>query len=266
MSAPDPDTLGDTLKQAADAATPRPIDVDAVLRASRARRRSRRTAIAGGVGAGAAVLLIGGGIMTGLQGLQGLGGPDSAQAPVTLESAESGEVAPDADDGAADDATGQRLVAPEQVNRCGAPVAAPTDTATSPLAVAVEPATAPVPPGTTSLAQVTITNAGTDVVEGTIDAVVPLTVAADGITVWHSGRREDLAPRPISLAPGESTALEGTFETRSCDEADEIGRSLPPDLPALAPGGYGVGAVVSFTAPDGVIAYLVSPLAPVDVG
>lgn len=265
MSAPDPDAIGDTLKQAADAATPRPIDVDAVLRASRARRRSRRNSIVGGVGVAAAVLLIGGGVLTGLQGLQGVGGPDSADAPVTLESAESGEAAPEADDGAAEDATGQRLVSPEQVNRCGAPVAPPTDAATSPLAVAVEPST-PVPPGTTSLAQVTITNTGTEVVEGTIDTVVPLTVAADGITVWHSGPGEDLPPRPISLAPGASTALEAIFETRSCDEADEIGGSLPADLPALAPGGYGVGAVVSFTAPDGAITYLVSPLAPVDVG
>lgn len=264
MSAPDPDALGDTLKQAADAATPRPIDVDAVLRASRARRRSRRNAIAGGVGAAAAVLLIGGGVMTGLQGFQGLGGPDSAEAPVTLESAESG-VSPD-DGDAADDATGQRLLAPEEVNRCGAPVAAPTDPATSPLAVAVEPPTTPVAPGTTSLALVTVTNTGTDLVEGTIDAVVPLTVADAGITVWHSGPGEDLPPRPITLGPGESTSLEGAFETRSCDEGDEIGGGLPTDLPALAPGAYGIGAVVSFTAPDGAITYLVSPLAPIDVG
>lgn len=263
MSAPDPDALGDTLKQAADAATPRPIDVDAVLRASRARRRSRRNAIAGGVGAAAAVLLIGGGVMTGLQGFQGLGGPDSAEAPVTLESAESG-VSPD--DGAAEDATGQRLVAPEEVNRCGAPVAVPTDAATSPLAVAVEPPTTLVAPGTTGLALVTVTNTGTDIVDGSIGAVVPLTVADAGITVWHSGPGEDLPPQPISLAPGESTSLDGTFETRSCDESDEVGGSLPTDLPPLAPGGYGLGAVVSFTAPDGAIAYLVSPLAPVEVG
>ena len=74
MSAPDPNALGDTLKQAADAATPHPVDVDEVLRASRARRRSRRNAVVGGIGAAAVVLVIGGGVMAGLQGLGGRDG------------------------------------------------------------------------------------------------------------------------------------------------------------------------------------------------
>ena len=263
MSAPDPNALGDTLKQAADAATPHPVDVDAVLGASRARRRSRRNAVVGGIGAAAAVLVIGGGVMA---ALQGYGGLTAADAPISLESAESGDVASDAaEGGAADDATGQRLVAPEQVNRCGAPVAAPTDAATSPLAVAVAVPAAPVQPGTTNPVTVTVTNTGADVVAGTIDAA-PLTVADAGITVWHSGPGSDLPPQPISLAPGESASLEGTFETRRCDDADDVGGSLRADLPGLEPGEYGVGAVVSFTGPGGAITYLVSPLAPVSVG
>jgi hypothetical protein len=261
MSAPDPNTIGDTLKRAADAATPRPVDLDAVLQASRARRRSRRNSIVGGIGAVAAVLVIGGGVMAGLQGLGG----QTADAPIAVESAESGGSPETAEGGAANDATEARLVAPEQVNRCGAPVAAPTDAAASPLAVAVVAPAAPVQPGTTNPVTVTVTNTGTDVVAGAIGAS-PLTVADAGITVWHSGPGDDLPPQPISLAPGESASLEGAFETRFCDVADDVDGSLRADLPGLEHGEYGVGAVVSFTGPDGTITYLVSPLAPVSVG
>lgn len=261
MSAPDPNRLGETLKRSADAATPRPIDVDAVLRASRARRRTRRSAIVGGVGAAAAVLVIGGGVMA---GLQGLGSPTSAEAPTAFESADvSPEAAEEAGDaGAADDL---RFMAPEQVNRCGAPVAAPTDAATSPLTVTVELQATAAQPGTTNAATVRVTNTGTGVVSGSLGEFAPITVAESGITVWHSGAR-DLPLRQVSLAPGESTVLEGSFETRFCAEADDLGGSLPSELPGLEPGEYGVSAIVSFTSPDGAIAYLVSPPSPLSVG
>src|SRR5215207_351514 len=75
--------LRERLHQAADAAAPRPIDVDAVLAASRARRRARRTA-ALGVTATAAVLLAAGGIAIAVNGL----GPDAASnSALTSESA-----------------------------------------------------------------------------------------------------------------------------------------------------------------------------------
>jgi hypothetical protein len=261
MSAPDPNRLGDTLKRAADAATPRPVDVDAVLRASRARRRARRTAVVGGIGAAAAVLVIGGGVMA---GLQGLGGPTAAEAPTAFESAElsPGPADERGDSGDTDDL---RFMALEQVNRCGAPVAAPTDAATSPLTVTVEVPPARVQPGTTNPATVRVTNTGTDVVSGSLGEFAPITVAESGITVWHSGPGEAVV-RQVSLAPGESTALEGAFDARFCAEGDDAGGSLPADLPWLEPGEYGVGAVVSFTSPDGAISYLVSPLAPLDIG
>jgi hypothetical protein len=261
MSAPDPNRLGETLKRAADAATPRPVDVDAVLRASSARRRARRTALVGGVGAVAAALLIGGGVMA---GLQGLGGPTAAEAPTAFESAElsTDAVEEGGDAGAADDL---RFMAPEQVNRCGAPVAAPTDAAASPLSVTVEVPATLVRPGTTNPVTVTVTNTGTDVVSGSLGEFAPITVAESGITVWHSGPGEG-SLRQVSLAPGESTVLEGSFETRFCAEADDLGGSLRAGLPGLEPGGYGVSAIVSFTSPDGVLTSLISPLAPLSVG
>ncbi len=85
MSAPDPTGLGEDLKRAADAATPRPVDVDAVLAASRSRRRARRTAVVTGAGAVAAVLVVGGLVF----GLQRPGGDaTTADAPIASESAD----------------------------------------------------------------------------------------------------------------------------------------------------------------------------------
>lgn len=263
MSAPDPNGLGDTLKRAADAATPRQLDLDAVLRASRARRRTRRSAVVGGIGAAAAVVLVGGGLMA---GLQGLGGPTTANAPTSFQSAESGDAARDAAEDGGDEAASQAFVAPWLVNRCGASVAAPTDTATSPLTVAVDPPATPVRPATTNPVAVTITNSGQDVVEGMLHLDAPLTVAASGVTVWNQGLVPDVGPLPVSLGPGESASLEGSFETRSCDEAGELDGTAPALAPGLDPGEYGLSAIVSFTAPDGAITYLISPLAPISVG
>ena len=113
MSAPDPTGLGEDLKRAADAASPRPVDVDAVLAASRSRRRAYRTAVVTGAGAVAAVLVVGGLVF----GLQRPGGDaTTADAPVVSESG-SAETAPEIASGeSADDAAGLRLAAPEALN------------------------------------------------------------------------------------------------------------------------------------------------------
>ncbi|WP_136708669.1 hypothetical protein [Agromyces sp. H66] len=267
MSAPDPNEpggLGERLKRAADAATPSPIDVDVMLRRSRAARRTRRTALVRGAGAVVGVLAVAGLAF----GLQGIAGPSATDGQLALESDESGGMTPEAaEDGASEEATGPRLPAPYEVNRCGAPVAPPTDAAASPLAVAVAPPPGAVPPGTSATVTITVTNLGDDVVSGTLAADPPVTVASAGITVWHSDPVGDAAAIPVTLAPGASVSLETVLETRSCTEADDAGGSLPPDLPALAPGEYGLGVVVSFTDPDGAATvHLVSPLAPFAVG
>jgi hypothetical protein len=260
MSAPDPNTIGDTLKRAADAATPTSIDIDDVLRRSRARRRARRTAVLSATGAVAAVLAVGGLVL----GLQRVGGPTTADAPV-MEAAESAGVATEGAEGGADDAS-LRLVAPHEVNQCGAAVAEATDAATSALTVSIDAPAAPVRPGTNGPATVTVTNSGTDVVTGTLHIDAPLTVAESGITVWSSGPVPDVGLLPIDLAPGESATLSRSFETRSCDPAAE-GDTAPPALaPPLDPGDYGLSAIVTFTAPDGAISYLISPIAPFTVG
>lgn len=263
MSAPDPNELGNTLKRAADAAKPASIDVDEVLRRSRARRRARRTAVISATGGVAAVLVVGGLVL----GLQRIGGPTTADAPVTLESAESADVAPDAAAGGATEAaTDPRLMAPEDVNQCGTAVAPPTDAATNPLIVSVDAPTAPVRPGTTGPVTVTVTNSGTDTATGAIHIDAPLTVAESGITVWSDGPVLDVGALTIDLAPGASATLPGAFETRSCDPAGEGDTAPSAPAPPLEPGEYGLSAIVTFTAPDGTISYLISPLAPFTVG
>lgn len=251
--------LREGLRQAADAAAPRPIDVDAVLAASRGRRRARRTA-ALGVTATAAVLLAAGGIAIAVNGLGPYAASDSA---LTSESAGT---APEAGPGAAgDDAAGIRLAAPEKVNLCGAPVAAATDASATGLIVAVEPPTT-VAPGATVEVRVSVTNAGPSRVTGELRAAPALTVADDGVTRWHTNGVVSDEFLPVDLEPGASVELEGPVTAVACSEADELGAAFAEGLPGLAPGGYAVSAIVMFTdAQTGATAYLVSPLAPIAV-
>jgi len=261
MSAPDPTGLGEGLKRAADAATPRPVDVEAVLAASRSRRGARRTAVLGGVGAAVAVLAVGG-LVFGLQ--QTGGGSTTADAPVVPGSAESSDTAPEAARGD-DTASGTMLVAPESVNLCGAPVA--TDAATSPLAVTVAPPAAALAPGATGSVEVTVTNTGDEPVAGDLSLVPAVTLAETGVAVWHSSGTSDAGMAPIALAPGKSLTLPAEVATLRCTAADDQGAGLPGDLPPLEPGGYAVGAILVFTsAGDGASTLLVSPFAPLTVG
>ncbi|PWC03121.1 hypothetical protein [Agromyces badenianii] len=256
------DGIGERLAASADAAAPRPIDVDAVLSASRARRRSRRTAIVGG--AAAAVIVLGAGGIVVSAGLGGLGpGVSTTAGDASLSESPAAGTVPESATG---DALGLKLAAPERVNLCGAPIAAATDAAMVPLAVTVTtPAT--VGAGASVDALVTVTNTGDAPVGGELRLAPALTVAEAGIAVWHSSG--DAAPesRAIELAPGASIELTGTFETRRCSADDELGPALPADLPALSPGAYEVSAVVMFSeAPQGSTGHLISRPAPIVVG
>jgi hypothetical protein len=254
--------LGEGLRRAADAATPRPIDVDAVLAASRGTRRARRTAVLG-VTATAAVLLAAGGIAIAVNQL----GPNAASDSVLT--AESGaESVPEASspDAGGDEASGMRLAAPERVNLCGTPVAAATDASRSGLVVAVQPP-AGLAPGATAVARVTVTNAGPSAVVGRMRLAPALTVAGDGIARWHTNGMVSDEYRAVNLEPGASVELEGPVTAASCSEADELGEAFADDLPMLTPGEYGVSAIVVFVdEPTGAIEYLISPLSPVTVG
>ncbi|WP_022893161.1 hypothetical protein [Agromyces subbeticus] len=270
MSAPERngagDRIGEQLSASADAATQRPIDVDAVLAASRARRRSRRGAILGGTAAAAVVLGLGGAVLGLSLGVGGIGVSTTA-GDGALSEAPAADTMPEAGSESAEgDALGFALVPPELANRCGEPVTAPPDAGAVPLTVAV---TAPqaVEAGASATAIVTVTNTSDAAVSGQIRLAPALTVAEAGVTVWHSSGEADPLSRSIELAPGASIELTGDFEARRCGEGDDRRTSLPADLPALSPGAYGMAAIVVFTdvAHGGAVDHLVSPLAAVDV-
>ena len=71
----------------------------------------------------------------------------------------------------------------------------------------------------------------------------------------------------VSLAPGESVTLPGVVEALRCTAADDDGTGLPPELPPLSPGPYGLAAAVAFSTPaEGMVLLLTSPLVPMSVG
>lgn len=259
MSHTERDGLHEALRGAADAAIPRAIDVDAVLRVSRARRRARRSTVVGGAGAVAAVLAVGG-LVLGMQ--QGVG-PVSGGAPAAGESTERGD-APAGGDATGDpeSATGF-LLAPEDVIRCGEPAVTTTDAATGPLVVVVTPPD-PVAAGRTAPVTVTITNPGATRVEGELWTTPAVAVVEDGTTVSRSLPAGE-AVMPISLEPGESATVTGSFAATRCSMAD-AGTADPAAPPEpITAGAYELGVVVGFAPAGGEPVHLVSSLVPLTI-
>ncbi|MFF2370157.1 hypothetical protein [Agromyces sp. NPDC058110] len=277
----DPDDLSRALAREADAAGGRPVDLDAVLRGSRARRHRRRRAVIG-VTASVSGLLVVGALAFGVASLGDVSttagsSAESASAPAESASesasvpADGGEaqgqapefVAPQDGDQFGTDGL---VVSPDALNRCGEPVARATETSTSPLTATVLEPTDPVAPGAQGVVRVRVANTGTTVVEGSVRAAPSITVSDAGTTVWHPALSIGDALVPVRLAPGEHVDLDGRFTAASCTSADEQDGTIAASLPPLAPGSYDLSAVVPFVASTGDEAILVvSPTAPLTV-
>jgi hypothetical protein len=277
---PDPRDLADALAHEADAESARPVDLDAVLRGSRARRRARRRAIVGATASIAGLLAVGGLVFAvGSMGPRSAsstadgtvavesGSSDAAESPSSAEGGADAGGAPVAPQDEAQFGEDLRLIAPQTLNACGAPLAPATDASTMPLTAAVEPTTRSVPSGSESTVEVLVTNEGATAVEGVLSAPA-ITVSEAGTTVWHPRLGDEPAgsdPVTVSLAPGESVALTGAFTAASCAVGGEesLGTS---ELEPLAAGSYGLSAAIAFTpsagTPGGII---VSPAASVPV-
>ncbi|WP_308799714.1 hypothetical protein [Agromyces silvae] len=271
MSAPEQDRLREALRRAADASGTRELDADAVIEASRRSRRRRRNAVLGGTTAVAALVATAGLI----GGLAGVVGPSTtADAPVAangLVPATEGQemaVAPRDEASHGDVALG-RLSA---MNQCGAPIlAAPgtsegsdasdaSDASVGALTATVRPDAA-VTGGSTGEATVTLTNTGTDRIEGSLRMAPAIAIAdADGTVVAMRPDADPLrASEPVDLSPGESVELPAAIEAVRCLTA-----RVPTALP---PGGYTLAASVVVVPddpqqPDIVV---LSPLAPLTV-
>ncbi|SFR87076.1 hypothetical protein SAMN05428970_3389 [Agromyces sp. CF514] len=277
---PDPDSplgpedISRALAREADAGAGRPVDLDAVLRASRAQRHRRRRAVVG-VTASVAGLLVVGALAF---GVGSLGGGVSTTAGSSADSAESASEPASEDAGtghgpafvAPQDGeqfgTDGLVVGPDALNRCGGPVAPATRASDGPLTAAVLTPIDPVAPGEQGVVRVRVSNTGTAVVEGSVREEPSITVSDAGTTVWHPAASIGDGVVPVQLAPGEHVDLQGGFAAASCTAADEQDGTIAAALPPLAPGAYELSAVVSFIASAGDDAtFVVSPTVPLTV-
>jgi hypothetical protein len=259
--------LRDLLK-AADGDTWAPIDTRSVIRRSKARRLPMQ------IGVGGVFTLAIGGI--GIAGLQGFspqmmsGSPESSvasdESPTTPRE-EAGPLVGGQDSGAvgAEDAAGGGISrAPaEKINGCGSPLAEIAPSATGLVLTAAFPEA---PAGSASIeGTVTMTNTGTETVEGYTPATPAVTLSRDGTVIWHSNGPTIQMIREVRLAPGESLTYAASVTPVVCGTEDETAGQFRDDLPAAPAGDYQVSAAIDLTVGERI--ELVSgPLAPLRLG
>lgn len=220
-----------TLRHLFDAPQPAStIDVRSVVRRSRARRLPKMLGAAG-VGA----LAIGGLVIGGLQ----LGaGPQPAS-----DAAGTSAEAPAMDAGSDELFSESIKRAPaEKINLCTGAVAEPT-ASVSGLVLSVSFADAAVGASTVS-GTVTMTNAGSETVTGYTAASPAITLAQNGVVIWHSNGPMIEMAREVTLAPGESLDYTASFSPVICGVEDDLGESFRDGLPAAPAGDYQVSAAI----------------------
>jgi hypothetical protein len=215
------------------------IDVDAVLRRARARRRPRVVIAAAGSVVAIAAIAVPAVVVT------SFGTP-----PGTLTSTEyAPESAPDAAGGSADSDAAMSRPGAERLNLCTAPVAE-LPPAESGLVISAAPVTAAADAGSIPVT-VTLTNAGSARILGTTASRPALTLSRDGITIWHTNGPSDLSARIVDLGPGESMTYEAVFEPVVCGPGDDALEAFPAGLPAAGPGTYLLWAAIDVSRDDG---------------
>jgi hypothetical protein len=221
------------------------IDVDAVLRRARARRRPR-------------VLLAGAGSVLAIAAIAVPAALSSYTAPQTTAlSAGDEAAAPEFAAGGAADSGAQYDRRPaETLNLCAAPVAevAPAENG---LVISVAPVTAAATAGSIPVT-VTLTNGGAEQIFGTTASRPQLTLSSDGVTIWHTNGPTDLSARIVDLGPGESMTYETTFEPLVCGPEDDAAEEFRGDLPAAGPGTYLLTAAIDVMHDDGATIDLVT--------
>lgn len=224
--------------------SPGSIDVDAVLRRSRARRRPQLAAV--GVVSALAVLAIV--VPLSVSGVFGhVGVVSGSSASVAEGGANAPQFANNSDGGAGEPGTGavNGLAPAEQVNLCSGALAhlAP---ATNGLVLTVQPVEAAATDRDIHTT-VTLTNTGPAAFRGSASPFPALTFSRDGTVLWHSNGPVAQLVQAIDVAPGASTTFTTVFQPLVCGVADEKAGSFREVLPAAGPGGYQLSAVLAVT-------------------
>jgi hypothetical protein len=232
------------------------IDVDAVLRRARARRRPRVLLAASGSVLAITAIAVPAVVVSGL--------PGTSTGDQVLSAGDA--AAPESAGGAAG-ATETQLTGPaaKLIALCGADVVEPAPAANG-LTVTVDPVTAA--PGQRGIpVTVTLTNSGTSSIFGSTAAAPVLTLSRDGITVWHTADATDGSARVVDLGPGESMTYQTTFDAVTCGAGDDADLASPTALPPAPAGTYLLWAMIGLTHDDGSAVDLVSgPAVAVTLG
>ncbi len=225
------------------------IDLDAVLRRARARRRPRVAAVA--VVSSLAVL----GVVVPVS-ISVASSQTSTVAGGSAASVPDAGKAPEAVQGG--DASGGGAIkrAPaDKINLCTGTLATPAPAADG-LVLTVQPVDAAASARDIPVT-VTLTNTGLQTVTGSLSPFPALTLSRDGIVLWHSNGAVPSLAQQIDLAPGASTTFATTFEPVRCGVADDEQPSFRDDLPTVGAGSYQLSAALDVTpdapGPDGQI-------------
>ena len=224
------------------------IDVEAVLRRARARRRPRAIA-ATTVGALALVGVLTPVVLISQQAAK-------QQSVMVAEDAGGGSEAPTAGDNAF-----ATMPSATTLNTCGAPlVELPSANGlvleVTPVAATAGSADIPI--------EVTLRNDGSTTLIGSTATTPVITFSRDGVVLWHTSGSLDASGVRVDLAPGESMTYATTFEPLICtvddesqaEESDSDG--LREDLPAAGAGTYRLSAAIDFIPDDGMGPVLVT--------
>jgi hypothetical protein len=221
------------------------IDLDAVLRRSRARRRPR-VAVAAiisslavvGIVVPVSISLAATHTTTSvLRAGSGASAPDSAAGPVRL----GGETTSGSE--------GIKRAPADKINLCGGALAdpAPADDGLVLTVQAVDAAA-----GARGIpVTVTLTNTGAQRVTGSLSPFPALTLSRDGVVLWHSNGPVPMLAQEIDLAPGAGTTFQTTFEPVVCGVEDDTQESFRADLPAAGAGEYRLSAALDFNPGTG---------------
>jgi hypothetical protein len=228
------------------------IDVDAVLRRARARRRPRVVLAAAGSVVAIAAIAVPAVVFTNFGASGGGGASTVAGDEAAPQFATPDSVAGGGDAGSTDTAVPRA----DALNLCTAPVAdiAPS---TNGLTLTVDPVTAKATDRHVA-ATVTLTNTGTTPIFGSTASEPVVVLSDDGLVIWHTNGVHDDMARLVDLGPGESMTYQTTFEPVVCGPEDDAAAEFRADLPAAGPGTYLLYALIDVSHSDGSAVDLVS--------